>query len=203
MLLAPEQTANLFPTITLRLVHIYLYLLPFERLVCSYGDFKREIVAKPTGKTAVTYFIMNGIEQVWGQVCGQVRGRLCPRVYKEVLPKRNPKNQKEQRTKNEHENKSRYRLGGIPCTRYILGGIQYRRYRLDGIQCWWYLISIQIGRSVDTGYTSHLCMPLQRQSIWDTSPASRFGTCPPSEKWQTVFDAHILYHGMPGWAVER
>ena len=28
-----------------------------------YGDFKREIEAKPTGKTAVTYFIMNGIEQ--------------------------------------------------------------------------------------------------------------------------------------------
>ena len=28
---------------------------------------------------------------------------LCPHVHKEVLPKRNPKNQKEQRTKNEHE----------------------------------------------------------------------------------------------------
>ena len=28
-----------------------------------YGDFKREIEAEPTGKTAVTYFIMNGIEQ--------------------------------------------------------------------------------------------------------------------------------------------
>ena len=38
---------------------------------------------------------------------------LCPHVHKEVLPKRNPNNQKEQRTKNEHENKSRYFWGGI------------------------------------------------------------------------------------------
>ena len=42
---------------------------------------------------------------------------LCPHVHKEVLPKRNPKNQKDQRTKNEHEKKSRYILGDIPCTR--------------------------------------------------------------------------------------
>ena len=32
-------------------------------MVGLYGDFKQEIEAKPTGKTAVTYFIMNGIEQ--------------------------------------------------------------------------------------------------------------------------------------------
>ena len=38
---------------------------------------------------------------------------LCPHVLKEVLPKRNPKNQQEQRTKNEHEKKSRYFSGGI------------------------------------------------------------------------------------------
>ena len=28
-----------------------------------YGDFKREIEATPTGKTAVTYFVMNVIDQ--------------------------------------------------------------------------------------------------------------------------------------------
>ena len=33
---------------------------------------------------------------------------LCPHLHKEVLPKRNPKNQKEQTTKNEHQKKSRY-----------------------------------------------------------------------------------------------
>ena len=42
---------------------------------------------------------------------------LCPHVHNEVLPKRIPKNQKDQRTKNEHEKKSRYILGDIPCTR--------------------------------------------------------------------------------------
>ena len=52
---------------------------------------------------------------------------LCPHVHKEVLRKRNPKYQKEQRTKNEHEKKSRYFLGGIQCRQYLLGGIQYRR----------------------------------------------------------------------------
>ena len=31
--------------------------------VSLYGDFNREIEAKPTGKTAVTFFIVNGIEQ--------------------------------------------------------------------------------------------------------------------------------------------
>ena len=54
MFLAPEQTANLFQTVTL------------AHTLCTvglYGDFKREIEAKPTGKTAGTYFIMNGIEQ--------------------------------------------------------------------------------------------------------------------------------------------
>ena len=69
---------------------------------------------------------------------------LCPHVHKEVLPK----NQKEQRTKNEHGKKSLYFLDGIQCRRYILGGIQYRRYLLGGvrsrqhllagIQCWRY-----------------------------------------------------------------
>ena len=54
MFSVPEQTANLFPTIAL--VHTL-------RTVGLDGDFKREIEAKPTGKTAVTYFIMNGIEQ--------------------------------------------------------------------------------------------------------------------------------------------
>ena len=29
-----------------------------------WGDFQREIEAKPTGETAVTYFIVNGIEQL-------------------------------------------------------------------------------------------------------------------------------------------
>ena len=32
-------------------------------MIGLYGDLKREIEAKPTGKTAVTYLIMNGIEQ--------------------------------------------------------------------------------------------------------------------------------------------
>ena len=54
MFLVPEQTTNLFPTVTL--VHTL-------RTVGLYGDFKREIEAKPTGKTGITYFIMNGIEQ--------------------------------------------------------------------------------------------------------------------------------------------
>ena len=54
MFLAPEQTANLCPTVTL--VHTLW-------TVGLYGDFKRENRGKPTGKTAVTYFIMNGIEQ--------------------------------------------------------------------------------------------------------------------------------------------
>ena len=54
MFLAPEQTANLFPTVTL--VHAL-------RTVVFYGDFKREVKAKPAGKTAVTDFIINGIEQ--------------------------------------------------------------------------------------------------------------------------------------------
>ena len=35
--------------------------IPFERLVCTAISI-REIEAKPTGKTAVTCFIMNGIE---------------------------------------------------------------------------------------------------------------------------------------------
>ena len=47
MFLAPEQTANLFPTVTL--VHTL-------RTVGLPGDFTREIEAKPTGKTAVTTF---------------------------------------------------------------------------------------------------------------------------------------------------
>ena len=57
-----------------------------------------------------------------------MRGRISAHVHKEVLLKTNPKNQKEQRTKNEHEKKSRYFLGGIQCRQYLLGGIQYRRY---------------------------------------------------------------------------
>ena len=52
--LAPEQTANLFPTVSL--VHTL-------RTVGLYCDLKREIEAKPTGKAAVTYLIMNGLEQ--------------------------------------------------------------------------------------------------------------------------------------------
>ena len=54
MFLAPEQTATLFPTSTLVRT---LRTLGFD------DDFKRDIESKPTGKTAVTYFIMNGIEQ--------------------------------------------------------------------------------------------------------------------------------------------
>ena len=54
MIFAPEQTTNLFSTVTLE--HTL-------RTVGLCGDFKREIVAKLTAKTAVTYFIMNGIEQ--------------------------------------------------------------------------------------------------------------------------------------------
>ena len=54
MFLEPEQTADVFPTVTL--VHTL-------GTVGLYGDFKREIEAKPTCKTAVRYFIMNGIEQ--------------------------------------------------------------------------------------------------------------------------------------------
>ena len=55
MFLAPEQTANLFPTITL--VQTYYPLN---------GWFVRRFQARnrgKTGKAAVTYFIMNGIEQ--------------------------------------------------------------------------------------------------------------------------------------------
>ena len=49
--LAPEQTANLFPTVTL--VHIL-------RTVGSFRDFTREIEAKPTGKTALITFDHEG-----------------------------------------------------------------------------------------------------------------------------------------------
>ena len=52
--LAPERTAKLFPTVSL--VHTL-------RTVGLYCDLKREIEAKPTGKAAVTYLIMNGLEQ--------------------------------------------------------------------------------------------------------------------------------------------
>ena len=66
---------------------------------------------------------------------GQMTGCLSVVTStKEFLPKRNPNNQKEQRTKNEHEKKSRYLLGGIQCTRYLFGGIQYRRYLLGDIK---------------------------------------------------------------------
>ena len=57
---------------------------------------------------------------VWAGVGEGVRAgagaSLRPHVYNEVLTKRNPKNQKEPRTKNEHEKKSRYFLG-IRCVR--------------------------------------------------------------------------------------
>ena len=129
--LAPEQTANLFPTVTL--VHTL-------RTVGLYGDFKREIEAKLTGKTAVTYFIMNGNAGVRAGVWASVGASLCPYLHKEVLPKRNPKIQKDERTKNEHEKKSRYFLGGNQCRWHLLGGIQCRRYFLGGIQCWRYLL---------------------------------------------------------------
>ena len=79
------------------------------------------------------------------------RTSLCPHVHKEVLQKRNPKNQKERRTTNEREKKSRYFLGGIQYTRgtfsavsstggTFLGDIQCRRYLLGGIQCWRYIL---------------------------------------------------------------
>ena len=72
-----------------------------------------------------------GVGRCWGRCKGGVRAgtgaSLSPHVLNEVLQKKYPKNQKEQRTKNEHEEKSRYFLGGIHCTRYLFGGIQYRR----------------------------------------------------------------------------
>ena len=58
-----------------------------------------------------------GVGRCWGRCKGGVRAgtgaSLSPHVLNEVLQKKNPKNQKEQRTKNEHEEKSRYFLGGI------------------------------------------------------------------------------------------
>ena len=77
---------------------------------------------------------------MWVGVWAGAGASLCPHVHKEVLPKKNPKDQKEQRTKNEHENKSPYFLGGIHCRRYILGSIRYRQYLLGGIQFWRYLL---------------------------------------------------------------
>ena len=70
-------------------------------MVDLYSDFKREIETKPTGKTAVTHFIINGIEQVWRRVCGQVRGRLSvhtstKRFYRKGT--RRTRKNKEQRT---------------------------------------------------------------------------------------------------------
>ena len=53
MFFAPGQTANLFSTVTL--VHT-LWVVG----LCD--DFNKEIEAKPTRKTAVTYFILNEIE---------------------------------------------------------------------------------------------------------------------------------------------
>ena len=47
MFLEPEQTADVFPTVTL--VHTL-------GTVGLYGDFKREIEAKPTGKNWVYLF---------------------------------------------------------------------------------------------------------------------------------------------------
>ena len=101
-----------------------------------------------------SWFCWTTLSVVWAAVGAGVwagtRPSLCPHVHKEVLPIRNPKNQKEQRTKSEHEKNSRCFLGGIQCTWYLFGGIQYRRYRLGdvqgqryllgGIQSWRYLL---------------------------------------------------------------
>ena len=58
---------------------------------------------------------------VWSGVVAGVRAgagaSLCPHVYNEVLPKRNPMNQKEPRTKNEHEKKSRYVFWAVSSVR--------------------------------------------------------------------------------------
>ena len=45
-------------------------------------------------------------EFVGARVWAGARATLCPHVYKEVLPKKNPKNQKEQRTKKKTKRKA-------------------------------------------------------------------------------------------------
>ena len=47
-------------------------------MVGLHGDFKREIEVCTAGKTAATYFIINGIEQVWGTCVGRCGGVSRP-----------------------------------------------------------------------------------------------------------------------------
>ena len=84
---------------------------------------------------------------MWVGVWAGAGASLCPHVHKEVLPKRNPNNQKEQRTKNEHEKKSCYVLGGIQCTRYLFG-----RYLVSAVPFVRYPVSaVPVGRVSSVG----------------------------------------------------
>ena len=96
--------------------------------------------------------LLDHAERGVGRYGGRCMGR-CRGVPLSSRPQRGSTEEEpeeSERTKNEHEKKSRYFFGGIQCTRYLFGGIQYqwyllgdiqyRGYLLGGIQCWWYLL---------------------------------------------------------------
>ena len=95
-----------------------------------------------------------GVGRCGGRCMGRCRGvSLSSRPQRGSTEKEPEEPERTKNTKNEHENKSRYLLGGIQCTRYLFGGIQYRRYLLGDIQCRRYLLcGIQCWRYLLGGF---------------------------------------------------
>ena len=118
-------------------LHYYYSISPSHSTTSSTG-------IPPLNRSLFCWTTLNVVwAGVGADVCAGAGASLCLHVHKGVLPIRNPKNQKEQTAKNEHEKKSRYFLGGIQS----VYAVPFRRYPVSAVPFWRCLVlAVPFGR---------------------------------------------------------